>query len=545
MLCRFYAHPGAERGNALQLANRAADCVLSCGTRLIIVDDVHFLDMGRRDGREVANHFKWLSNQFPVTFLFVGVGLRQRGLLTEGLSPSDAALAQTARRWTPLSLGPFEIATDEGRRTWRRLLLAIERMVVLADKHQGMVAEDLAGYLYSRSTGHFASLMTILMRGCQRAIRTGQERLTRELLDGVKNDEAAELARRELEAAMEHGLLSAPAGRLPAWHDVARARPSATEPTSAPCPSDSLRHRVSHWTAGLLRTSVRLAIPLQDLVAAFGFVEGFARQSARSIALGHNVGDREALARAAAIEGSALALLWEPWARYTDAATDRFTGRGQRRMAVPLEWSRFCPACLAANGGRWKFVWRLPWHTACAGHRSLLLDQCPACASTHVGPLIRIWRESPERRPGAAMTSPQPPRRRTSIWRRSSPCNGPSIPPLPQTPLIGRASSPGGSRRCDRHRRPPGRRFPGAEQCRRPGPGNGTRPDPGLAPLHGRGGRRVCPAGGPGRSRSGSGSPVMGRGGRHDRPIRCRVRHEHAPRRPTALAKHHHSPATD
>ena len=76
MLCRFYAHPGSERGNALQLANRASDCVLSCGTRLVIVDDVHFLDMGRRDGREVANHFKWLGNQFPVTFLFVGV-LRQ------------------------------------------------------------------------------------------------------------------------------------------------------------------------------------------------------------------------------------------------------------------------------------------------------------------------------------------------------------------------------------------------------------------------------------------------------------------------------------
>jgi len=215
MLCRFYAHPGAERGNALQLANRAADCVLSCGTRLIIVDDVHFLDMGRRDSREVANHFKWLSNQFPVTFLFVGVGLRQRGLLTEGLSPADAAFAQTARRWTPLSLGPFEIVTDEGRRTWRRLLLTIERLIVLANKHQGMVADDLAGYLYTRSTGHFASLMTILMRGCRRAIRTGQERLTTGLLDGVKNDEAAELARRELQAALEHGLLSAhvaPAG---------------------------------------------------------------------------------------------------------------------------------------------------------------------------------------------------------------------------------------------------------------------------------------------------------------------------------------------
>jgi hypothetical protein len=62
------------------------------------VDDVHFLDISRRDGREVANHFKWLANVFPVTFLFAGVGLRARGLLDEGLSGADAVFSQTARR---------------------------------------------------------------------------------------------------------------------------------------------------------------------------------------------------------------------------------------------------------------------------------------------------------------------------------------------------------------------------------------------------------------------------------------------------------------
>jgi hypothetical protein len=101
------------------------------------------------------------------------------------------------------------VATEEGRLTWRRLLLAIERMLVLSNKHRGMVADELAGYLYARSTGHFASLMTLITRGCRRAIRTGEERLSKELLDGVKNDEGAELARRELEAAIEHGLLTA------------------------------------------------------------------------------------------------------------------------------------------------------------------------------------------------------------------------------------------------------------------------------------------------------------------------------------------------
>lgn len=209
MLCRFYAHPGAERGNATQLANRAADCVLSCKTRLIVVDDVHFLDLNRRDGREVANHFKWLANQFPVTFLFVGVGLRQRRLLDEGLTASERQLAQTARRWTRVTLGPFEVVTEDGRRTWRRLLLAIERDLVLADQRPGDLADGLAGYLYARSTGHFASLMTIIGRGCRRAITTGQERLSTEVLDRVRNDEAAEAARVEIQAAFDHGLLSA------------------------------------------------------------------------------------------------------------------------------------------------------------------------------------------------------------------------------------------------------------------------------------------------------------------------------------------------
>jgi hypothetical protein len=41
--------------------------------------------------------------------LFVGVGLRARGLLDEGLAGADAAYSQTARRWNVLTLDPFEI----------------------------------------------------------------------------------------------------------------------------------------------------------------------------------------------------------------------------------------------------------------------------------------------------------------------------------------------------------------------------------------------------------------------------------------------------
>jgi hypothetical protein len=201
ILCRFYNLPGPSSANAHRLAARAAQAVAQAKTRLAIIDDVHFLDVTRRDGREVANHFKWLANTFPVTFLFVGVALRERRLLEEGLSPADAALSQTARRWSVLSIAPFEMRTTAGRRTWNRLLLGIEKDLVLAGAHPGMLAKDLPDYLFARSTGHFASLMSLINRGCYRAIKTGQEALTRDLLEQVRIDQAAEHARHRAGAA--------------------------------------------------------------------------------------------------------------------------------------------------------------------------------------------------------------------------------------------------------------------------------------------------------------------------------------------------------
>jgi hypothetical protein len=220
MLCRFYGLP--ERGNADLLAHRAAECVLNCKTRLIVVDDVHFLDVTRRDGREVANHFKWLANVFPVTFLFAGVGLRARGLLDEGLAGADAVFSQTARRWNVLTIDPFEIRTQAGRRTWRKLLLGIERELVLTGAWRGMIAGDLAEYLFARSTGHFASLMSLISRGCYRAVRTGAESLTAGLLDEVRIDQAAEDARARLQAATG-------TGQLPARPDTGTSASAAGE----------------------------------------------------------------------------------------------------------------------------------------------------------------------------------------------------------------------------------------------------------------------------------------------------------------------------
>ena len=98
-------------------------------------------------------------------------------------------------------MDPFEIRSQAGRRAWRQLLLGIERDLVLTGAGRGMIAGDLTEYLFARSTGHFASLMSLISRGCYRAVRTGAESLTAGLLDEVRIDQAAEDARGQLQAA--------------------------------------------------------------------------------------------------------------------------------------------------------------------------------------------------------------------------------------------------------------------------------------------------------------------------------------------------------
>lgn len=213
MICQFYGHPGAGRASAAQLGSQAVDCVLSCESRVGIIDDLHFIDPRRKDGLDVSNHLKWLASELPVTFIYAGVGLAGRGLFAEGLTGQNAALAQTGRRWTRLELPPFEIVSDQGRRDWRGLLKATERQLVLARSRPEMLT-GLAGYLFERTSGHIGSFITLITRGCVKAIRSGEEELTAAMLDRVRIDEASEQARRQLAAAFAAGRLSAaPAAR--------------------------------------------------------------------------------------------------------------------------------------------------------------------------------------------------------------------------------------------------------------------------------------------------------------------------------------------
>lgn len=206
-LCDFYAAPRSRRGTAEELGKRALDCVLNCETKLLIIDDLHFLHWQKHGGVEISNHFKYIANEFPLTLVSIGIGLGDRGLLMEDRRISiehagykDIVLEQTTRRTTMLDMLPYEIKSERGRRHWRTLLVTLEDRLVLGSKHPGMLANDLSDYLFVRSTGHIGSLMELLRRGCVKAIRSGAETLKKSIFESIKIDSAAEKARQELQA---------------------------------------------------------------------------------------------------------------------------------------------------------------------------------------------------------------------------------------------------------------------------------------------------------------------------------------------------------
>lgn len=203
----FYAHRGTDRGTATQYLQRALDCVLNCETRLLVIDDLHFLKWPTAQSIQVSNHFKFIANTFPVTLLFIGVELKKSGLLAD--RNHSNVVAQTARRTTVIGMDSFPIKEDHERGTWRNLLTTIEARVVLAGAGRGMLADVLPDYLWARTNGYIGSLMTLINRGCSLAIRSGEEVLTEELFDRIRLDAAAEETREENFAAIRTGKLKA------------------------------------------------------------------------------------------------------------------------------------------------------------------------------------------------------------------------------------------------------------------------------------------------------------------------------------------------
>ncbi|MFJ5179763.1 TniB family NTP-binding protein [Streptomyces griseoviridis] len=114
-ILEYFSHPGRHRGTTAEFGYRALDSVLSAETKLLIVDDLHFLKWRNKSGIEVSNHFKYIANEFPVTLLMVGVSLENRGLFSEGASYVGTQLLDRVKN---------DAASERARREWQDALEA-------------------------------------------------------------------------------------------------------------------------------------------------------------------------------------------------------------------------------------------------------------------------------------------------------------------------------------------------------------------------------------------------------------------------------------
>ena len=192
-IATFYGALTSPRATTAETTDVVVQHARRCATTLFIIDDIHYLDMNRESATDVNNHLKMLMNETSATFIYAGVECSHTKLLTEGQPKNKRHLGQTRRRFARLPLKPLAVDKPEKRKEWQRLLNSIEKHLVLRDMKFGTLAEpSMAQYLHDRTSGYVGSLIWLIRYATARAIRTGTERITRELLDRETIDHASE-----------------------------------------------------------------------------------------------------------------------------------------------------------------------------------------------------------------------------------------------------------------------------------------------------------------------------------------------------------------
>jgi hypothetical protein len=171
-------------------------------TTALLIDDVTRLRLHRGDDQDTLDLIRELMD-LNVTLVLIGVDIPRSGLLRgayvdqrtsqwvfpdvkKGKSHNEAAATQTERRFDLVDLNPFDYSTPAGMSAFLEHLAGIEDQLRLLRSFDGMLtAGDMPEYLFRRTGGIVGLLRRLIEDGCAKAIATGEERLTPDLLAGT------------------------------------------------------------------------------------------------------------------------------------------------------------------------------------------------------------------------------------------------------------------------------------------------------------------------------------------------------------------------
>ncbi len=181
-LARFPGLPVPRRADITDVIEPVCGICLDARVSMIIVDELHNLDMGTRAGAGASDTLKYFSERLPVTFVYAGIGL-DRGALLAGPRGD-----QVAGRFTLIPAGAFTPG-----REWATLIAALEGTLRLC-RHKDGTLVTLADYLHRRTRGLIGSRLWLIRDAACQAILDGTEKITRKSPDqiaaGVNTDGA-------------------------------------------------------------------------------------------------------------------------------------------------------------------------------------------------------------------------------------------------------------------------------------------------------------------------------------------------------------------
>lgn len=182
---RFLGLPLGARHNITDITNAVCAVLCDVGTNLVLVDEIHNLNLATRSGAEVSDQLKYFSERIPATFVYAGIDVERANLFagTRG--------KQIASRFTTISTKPFAYGTKVQRESWRALVATLEQALRLHQHKAGSLARH-GEYLYQRTHGMIGSLSHLIRGAAIDAIIDGSERITKPHLEAIRLDHAAE-----------------------------------------------------------------------------------------------------------------------------------------------------------------------------------------------------------------------------------------------------------------------------------------------------------------------------------------------------------------
>lgn len=169
-LADFYAIPYSRNASYETLLSRVSHIMRECATELVIIDDIHRLDLHYRGNEQVADALKELSERCPGTMVYAGVDVARNGLFWGSRGE------QIMARFELVKFEEYDTTRPEGAAVWGRILVDLENALCLICQPQEEIL-TVAAELRHLSRGSIGRVAKAVRRGARQAIEQRTERL--------------------------------------------------------------------------------------------------------------------------------------------------------------------------------------------------------------------------------------------------------------------------------------------------------------------------------------------------------------------------------